>query len=122
MVFPASPTLRSIRRGRSSKTPTGRRMELCRQVPPSRRTEAALRLRGELAADLGERALLGLVEDGERAADALGVLGEQAVDDLAAAVGQRDARGAAGARQAPAGRAPPGLRRGGRPRPVSPPR
>src|SRR6185369_17178490 len=74
-------------------------MELCRQVSPARRTEAALRLCGELAADLGERALLGLVEDGERAADALGVLGEQAVDDLAAAVGQRDARGAAVARQ-----------------------
>src|SRR4051794_41856812 len=115
MVFPASPTLRSIRRGRSSKTPTGRRMELCRQVPPSRRTEAALWLCGELAADLGERALLGLVEDGERAADALGVLGEQAVDDLAAAVGQRDARGAAVAREGAAGGGAPAPRGGGEP-------
>ena len=45
---------------------------------------------GELAADLRERALLVLVEDGEGLRDALGVLGKQPVDDLAAARGDRD--------------------------------
>src|SRR4051794_33416984 len=49
----------------------------------------------ELAADLCQVALLVLVEHGERAAHALGVLWEETVDDLAAAEGERDARRAA---------------------------
>src|SRR3954449_8799392 len=74
-------------------------------------TRDAQRSGGELAADLGEVALLFLIEDGEGGTDALGVLGEQTVDDLAAAEGERDAGGAAVGGQAGAGGVPASLER-----------
>ena len=47
-------------------------------------TERAVASGRELAADLRQRALLGLVEDRERALDARGVLGEEPVHELLA--------------------------------------
>ena len=67
----------------------------------------------ELAAELGERALLGLVEGAERLRDAVGVLGEEALDQLTAAVGEVDDHEAPVVRVAPAPNEAALLERGG---------
>src|SRR4051812_10142244 len=65
----------------------------------------------ELAADLGQRALLGLVEDREGALHARGVLGEEPVDQLLAEAGEGDGRRAAVVREAAADDEPAVLER-----------
>src|SRR4051794_28970194 len=106
----------------ASRSPAAARAASSRAARRARRTlrSAALasapsltagRLRGELAAQLGERALLAFVEHRERALDTGGVLGEEALDDVAPGASEGHGGGAPVVREAAARDEPPRLER-----------